>query len=119
MTTSPNSPDSAWVLEAFIRTARASDTGWEAQLNMLRPIAFYDEKTQTWHARLGAIDLAGLEVLQTLFAVARTYGTDVQLAPVPVPAYWDGPVFTTGSDVAALLKGQADRGRPLGQLPLA
>ncbi|MGW0950016.1 hypothetical protein ACWD4O_46900 [Streptomyces sp. NPDC002623] len=33
--------------------------------------------------------------------------------------YWDGPVFTRGPDVAALLEAQADRDRPLGRLPLA
>ncbi|MEU3620190.1 hypothetical protein ABZ725_49155 [Streptomyces sp. NPDC006872] len=119
MTSSPNSRDSAWVLEATIRTARAADPQWQEQLDRLRPIASYDPETQTWCARLGALDLASLQMLQTLFDTARVHGTEVRLTPVAVPAYWDGPAFTRGADVAALLEVQTDRGRPLGQLPLA
>jgi hypothetical protein len=89
------------------------------QLDGLRPIASYDTETQTWHARLGALDLAGVQMLQALFDAARVHGTAVCLTALAVPAYWDGPVFTRGPDVAALLEAQADRGRPLGQLPLA
>jgi len=58
-------------------------------------------------------------MLQALFDAARVHGTEVCLTPVAVLAYWDGPVFTRGPDVAALLEVQADRGRRLGQLPLA
>ncbi|MFD8725273.1 hypothetical protein ACFV2H_46870 [Streptomyces sp. NPDC059629] len=119
MTTSPNSRDDAWVLEATIQTARAADSQWQEQLDRLRTIASYDPETQTWCARLGALDLAGVQMLQTLFDVARVYGTEVCLTPVAVPAYWDGPAFTRGPDVAALLEAQADRDRRLGQLPLA
>ncbi|MFF7887791.1 hypothetical protein ACH40F_40945 [Streptomyces sp. NPDC020794] len=119
MTSSPNSRDSAWVLEATIRTAPAADPQWQEQLIRLRPIASYVPETQTWHARLGALDLAGVTMLQTLFDTARAHGTEVCLTPVVVPAYWDGPVFTREPDVAALLEAQADRGRPLGQLPLS
>jgi hypothetical protein len=36
------------------------------QLDGLRPIASYDTETQTWHARLGALDLAGVQMLQAL-----------------------------------------------------
>ncbi|WP_189317598.1 hypothetical protein [Streptomyces brasiliensis] len=117
--TSPNSPQGVWVLEATIQTAPAADSQWQEQLDRLRQIASYDLETQTWHARLGALDLAGVEMLQALFDAARVHGTEVCLTPVAVPAYWDGPVFTRGPDVAALLEAQADRGRPLGQLPLA
>ncbi|MFJ9589688.1 hypothetical protein [Streptomyces acidicola] len=119
MTSSPNSRDNAWVLEATIRTAPAADPQWQEQLVRLRSVASYDPKTQTWHARLGALDLAGMQMLQTLFDAAYAHGTEVFLTPVVVPAYWDGPVFMRGPDVAALLEAQADRGRPLGQLPLA
>ncbi|MET9083236.1 hypothetical protein ABZX77_15300 [Streptomyces sp. NPDC004237] len=119
MTSSPNSRDSAWVLEAAIQTAPAADLQWQEQLNRLRPIASYEPETQTWHACLGALDLAGLRLLQTLFDAARVHGTGVRLTPVAVPAHWDGPVFTRGPEVAAALEAQADRGRPLGQLPLA
>ncbi|GAP50807.1 hypothetical protein [Streptomyces azureus] len=69
--------------------------------------------------RLGALDLAGVQVLQTLFDAAHIHGTEVRLAPVAVPAYWNGPTFTMDSEVASLLEAQSDRGRPLGQLPLA
>ncbi|MDX2683755.1 hypothetical protein [Streptomyces soliscabiei] len=58
-------------------------------------------------------------MLQILFDTARVHGTEVRLMPVAVPAYWDSPVFTKGPDVAAPLEAQADRRRPLGQLPLA
>lgn len=119
MTPSPNSRDSAWVLKATIRTAPAADPHWQEQLDRLRPIATYDRETQTWHARLGALDLAGVQVLQTLFDAAHIHGTEVRLAPVAVPAYWNGPIFTRDSEVASLVEAQADRGRPLGQLPLA
>ncbi|MGP4088623.1 hypothetical protein [Streptomyces sp. KR55] len=119
MTSSPNSRDSTWVLEATIRTAPTADPQWQEQLGRLRPVASYDPETQTWHARLGALDLAGVQMLQALFDAARVHGTEVRLTPVAAPAYWDGPAFTRGPDVAALLEAQADRGRPLGQLPLA
>lgn len=107
------------MLEATIRTAPAAHSQWQEQLDRLRQIASYDPETQTWHARLGALDLAGVEMLQALFDAARVHGTEVRLTPVAVPAYWDGPFFTRSPDVAALLEAQTDRGRPLGQLPLA
>ncbi|MCX4706977.1 hypothetical protein OG252_00275 [Streptomyces sp. NBC_01352] len=119
MTSSPNSRDSAWLLEATIKAAPAAESQWQEQLDRLRPIAQYDDKTQTWHARLGALDLAGLQRLQALFDAARIHGTEVRLAPVAVPAYWAGPVFTRDPELAALLEEQADRGRALGQLHLA
>ncbi|MEU6258608.1 hypothetical protein [Streptomyces sp. NPDC047043] len=116
MTSSPNSPDNAWVLEATIQTAPAADPQWQEQLDRPRRIASYDPETKTWHARLGALDLAGVQLLQALFDAARVHGTEVHLMPVAVPAY--GPVFMRGLEVAAVLMVQADRGRPLGQLPL-
>jgi hypothetical protein len=119
MTPSLNSHDTAWVLEATIRTAPADDPHWQEQLDRLRPLATYDRETQTWHARLGALNLAGLQVLQTLFDAARIHGTEVRIAPVAVPVYWNGPTFTRDSEVASLLEALADRGRPLGRLPLA
>lgn len=119
MTNSPKSPESAWVLEATIRTASAADAQWQEQLDRLRPIALYDPETQTWHARLGALDVAGVQTLQVLFDAARVHGTEVCLTPMAVPGNWEGPAFTRGPEVAALLEAQADRGRPLGQLPLA
>ncbi|MGP4051215.1 hypothetical protein [Streptomyces sp. 2A115] len=60
-----------------------------------------------------------MQMLQSLFDAARVHGAEVCLTPVAVPAYWDGPVFTRGPDVAALLAAQTDRGRPLDELPLA
>jgi hypothetical protein len=60
-----------------------------------------------------------VQVLQTLFDAARIHGTEVRLAPVAVPVYWNGSTFTRDSEVACLLEALADRGRPLGQLPLA
>ncbi|WP_210582862.1 hypothetical protein [Streptomyces sp. GESEQ-4] len=119
MTTSPYSRDNAWVLEATIRTASAADPQWQEQLDRLRTIAAYDSATQTWRACVGALDLTGVQVLQTLFDAARVHGTEVCLAPVAAPAHWAGPAFTRDPGVAALLEAQADRGRPLGQLPCA
>ncbi|MGW3850289.1 hypothetical protein [Streptomyces fagopyri] len=120
MTTSLHVPEgSCWLLEITITSAQAAKAQWNEQLNKLRPIAGYDESTQTWSAHVGALNLAGLGVLQTLFDAARAYGTEVRLAPVPVPKSWRGPVFTSDSEIAALLRAQADAGRPLGHLALA
>ncbi|QIY68926.1 hypothetical protein HEP84_06645 [Streptomyces sp. RLB1-33] len=44
------------------------------------------------HARLGALDLTGVTMLQALFDTARAHGAEVRLTPVVVPAYWGGPV---------------------------
>ncbi|GGJ63171.1 hypothetical protein [Streptomyces brasiliensis] len=81
MTSSPNSRDSAWVLEATIRTAPVAEPQWQEQLNGLHTIASYDPQTQTWHARLGALNLAGVQMLQALFEAARVHGTDVPSRP--------------------------------------
>ncbi|MFD5952112.1 hypothetical protein ACFWAZ_39920 [Streptomyces collinus] len=118
MTSSPNYSEDAWVLEATIRTAPAANPQWQKQLDRLRGIASYDPETQTWHARLGALDLAGLQLLQALFDTARVHGTEVRLTPGAVPAYWESPAFTREPDVDAPMEAKADRGRPLGQLPL-
>ncbi|MDQ0904213.1 hypothetical protein QFZ22_000198 [Streptomyces canus] len=118
MTNSPNSPDQAWVLKATIWAEPAAAPQWKEQLNRLRPIASFDDTTKTWQARLGVLDLEGLNVLQALLDAASAHGTRVRLEPAPVPECWDGPVFTRGPDVAALLEAQADQGRPLGQLLL-
>ncbi|WP_406375702.1 hypothetical protein OG788_39145 [Streptomyces sp. NBC_00647] len=88
MTTSPTSPDTAWILEATCKAAHGADPDWREQLNMLRPIAGYDPTTQTWRVRLGALDLAGLQVLQALFDAAHKHGTEVHLALVAVPEGW-------------------------------
>ncbi|MFJ5532643.1 hypothetical protein [Streptomyces sp. NPDC093261] len=45
-------------------------------------------ETQTRHARLRALDLAGMQLLQILFDAARVHGAEVRLTPVAVPAYW-------------------------------
>ncbi|MFG2425219.1 hypothetical protein ACGFWD_40205 [Streptomyces sp. NPDC048448] len=120
MTTPPSVPEGAsWILQITITSAQAAKAQWNKQLDMLRPIAGYIEATQTWSAHIGTLNLAGLSTLQTLFDTARTYGTEVRLAPVPVPKSWRGPVFTSDSEIAALLRAEADEGRPLGHLPLA
>ncbi|MEU8975390.1 hypothetical protein AB0D11_40300 [Streptomyces monashensis] len=84
MTSSPNFRNSSWVLEVTIRTAPAADPQWHEQLDRLRTIASYDPKTQTWHARLGAFDLAGVQMLQTLLDAARAHGTEAR----PFPRSW-------------------------------
>ncbi|GHB28900.1 hypothetical protein GCM10010306_021640 [Streptomyces umbrinus] len=118
MTISPNSRENVWVLEATIWAARAAEPHWQEQLNTLGSVAAYDPKTQTWRARLGALDLAGLEMLQILLDAAGTHGTEVRLVPVAVPPQWNGPVFTADSELAAVLEAKADEGRALGQLHL-
>ncbi|PAZ10491.1 hypothetical protein CLM62_40785 [Streptomyces sp. SA15] len=123
MTTSPNSPTGSthWVLQATITTAHADGSRWHEQLDTLRPIATYDPDAQVWRALIGALNRDGLDVLQTLFDVAHTHGTEVRLAPVAVPDFWRGPVFTSDPDLARYLKAQVgatDAARPLGQLPL-
>ncbi|MET9125401.1 hypothetical protein [Streptomyces sp. NPDC004528] len=107
-----------WILQITITAAQAGSR-WNEQLDRLRPIAGYDKSTQTWSAHIGALDLAGLSVLQILFDTAAAYGTQVRIAPIAVPEHWIGPVFTSDSEIAALLRTQADTGRPLGHLPLA
>ncbi|MEU0946898.1 hypothetical protein ABZ379_29785 [Streptomyces canus] len=118
MTSSPNSPGQGWVLRVTIWAAPAADPQWKAQLNQLRPLASFDDTTKTWQASLGSLDLEGLSMLQALLDAASAHGTRVRLEPAAVPERWDGPVFTRGPDVAALLEAQADQVRPLGQLPL-
>ncbi|MFF4121209.1 hypothetical protein [Streptomyces sp. NPDC001714] len=59
-----------------------------------------------------------METLRTLFDAARTFGTEIHLAPAPVPDRWTGPAFTGDADIAALLAAKADEGRRLGELPL-
>jgi len=113
-----NSPDQACLLKVTIWAAPAADPQWKQQLNRLRSIAGFDDTTKTWQARLGALDLEGLTMLQALFDAASAHGTRVRLESAPVPERWDGHAFTRGPDVAALLEAQADQGRPLGQLPM-
>ncbi|MGW3313516.1 hypothetical protein ACWDG9_43905 [Streptomyces sp. NPDC001073] len=107
MTISPNSLDSAWVLEDTIRTAPAADSQWREQLDRLRPIASYAPESQTWRARLGALDLAGVQMLQILFGAASVHGTEVCLAPAAVPEHWEGP--TWGVRTWPLLCGRRSR----------
>jgi hypothetical protein len=106
------------VLQVTIWAAPAAAPQWKEQLNRLRLIASFDDTTKTWQARLGALDLEGLKVLQALLDAASAHGSRVRLEPAPVPEFWDGPVFTREPDVSAVLEAQADQGRPLGQLPL-
>ncbi|MCX4572707.1 hypothetical protein OHB41_05850 [Streptomyces sp. NBC_01571] len=119
-TTPPRIPEgSSWIPHITITSAPAARAQWNKQLDKVRPIAGYDEAARTWSAHTGTLNLAGLGVLQTLFDTARTYGTEVLLAPVPVPKSWRGPDFTSDSEIAALVRAQTDEGRPLGHLPLA
>ncbi|MEU6775937.1 hypothetical protein [Streptomyces sp. NPDC046759] len=53
---------------------------------MLRHVSEYDPAIQTWNTFIGAFDVASIHTLQTLFDAARTFGSDVQLEPAPVPA---------------------------------
>ncbi|QQM46359.1 hypothetical protein [Streptomyces liliifuscus] len=85
--------ENVWVLEATIWAARAAEPHWQEQLNTLRSVAAYDLETQTWRTRLGALDRAGLEMLQILLDAAGRHGTEVRLVPVVVPPQWNGPVF--------------------------
>ncbi|MFJ3310844.1 hypothetical protein ACIPSA_49515 [Streptomyces sp. NPDC086549] len=79
----------------------------------------YDSTTHTWSTCIGALDLASVHKLQVLFDAARSFGTDIQLEPSPASAAWQGPSFTSDSEVAAILIAQPDKDRPLGQLPVA
>ncbi|MFD8724834.1 hypothetical protein ACFV2H_44545 [Streptomyces sp. NPDC059629] len=60
-----------------------------------------------------------MEALQTLFDVARIFGTEIHLAPVPVPDWWTGPAFAGDAEIAAFLAAKADDGQQLGELSLA
>ncbi|MFH8701876.1 hypothetical protein [Streptomyces chartreusis] len=119
MTVLPNSrPSEPWLLDITIQAAHADETRWNQQLAVLRSVSTYDPGTQTWSTRIGVLDLTTLSTLQTLFDVARTFGTEIHIEPVPVPNGWPGPSFPSGDDVAALLSTKADERRPLGQLPI-
>ncbi|MGW7426977.1 hypothetical protein ACWGJB_44540 [Streptomyces sp. NPDC054813] len=80
-------------------------------------MASYDSGTQTWSYWIGALGLATVETLQTLFDAARTFGTEIHLAPAPVPDWWTGPAFTGDPDIAALLAAKADDGGSLANCP--
>ncbi|MFF7048190.1 hypothetical protein ACFY94_07480 [Streptomyces griseorubiginosus] len=43
MTSSPNFPSHGWVLKVTISAAPAAAPQWKAQLNRLRPIAWFDD----------------------------------------------------------------------------
>lgn len=79
-------------------------------------MATYDRATQTWTTRIGTLDLTTLGKLQTLFDAARRFGTEIHIAPAPVPTGW--AAFGSDAEVAALLTAKADKRRPLGQLPI-
>ncbi|GAX58902.1 hypothetical protein [Streptomyces olivochromogenes] len=106
-----------WLLQITIQAARADDTRWREQLAALRSVSSYDPDTQTWSTFIGALNLTAVRTLQALFDVARSFGADIQLEAAPAPASWQGPSFTSDSEVAALFTAQADKGRPLGQHP--
>ncbi|WEO93060.1 hypothetical protein A6P39_002660 [Streptomyces sp. FXJ1.172] len=119
MTPSPRSiATTPWVLEITIAAARAADEQWDEQRNKLRSLAQYDPKTHTWWTRIGALDLAGIERLQSLLDVARIYGTHVTLTPVKVPSNWPGPVFTDNAEIANIVNAHHDENRAIGELPL-
>ncbi|MFF8946732.1 hypothetical protein ACF1A5_31640 [Streptomyces sp. NPDC014864] len=111
-------PNDRWLLHLTIWAARADDTRWQEQLAALREVSAYDPATQTWSTFIGALDLASVHTLQTLFDAARSFGTGIQLEPAPVPATWPGPSFASDTAVAAVLTARAHKGRPLGQLPI-
>jgi hypothetical protein len=113
----PNHGD-RWLLHITIQAARADDSRWQEQLAVLRLVSSYDPTTQTWNTFIGALDLTSVHTLQTLFDAARSFGSEVQLEPAPFPPTWQGTSFTSDTEVAALLAAQADKGRPLGQLPV-
>jgi hypothetical protein len=84
----------------------------------LRSVASYDGDTQIWTTWIGTRNRPSVATLQTLFAAARRYGTDVRLEHAPAPAWWTGPVFTADAEVTVLLVTKADEGRRLGELPV-
>ncbi|MET8957481.1 hypothetical protein [Streptomyces sp. NPDC004533] len=112
-------PSGRWLLQVTIRAACADDTRWHEQLAVLRSVSSYDPATQTWSTFIGVLDLASVHALQSLFDASRSFGTNIQLEPASVPATWQGPSFTSDSGMAVLFKVQAEKERPLGQLPLA
>ncbi|MGV9350195.1 hypothetical protein ACWDSD_36595 [Streptomyces spiralis] len=112
-------PGNRWLLQITIRAARAEESRWREQLAVLRPVSAYDSATQTRSIFVGSFDVASVQTLQTLCDAARSFGTDIQLQPAPVPAVWSGPSFAGDAEVAALLTADVDKGRPLGQLPTA
>ncbi|MGW4784967.1 hypothetical protein [Streptomyces sp. NPDC004230] len=119
MTASSPSSVRSWVLEIAVTAAPATDARWHRQLDQIRPLATYQPATRTWCTLIGALDLVGIGVLQSLFDVSHAFGTQVRLTPVAAPAQWSGPVFTGDTEIVTLLNTDTDHGRALGHLPMA
>ncbi|MCX5559487.1 hypothetical protein [Streptomyces sp. NBC_00038] len=119
MTSNPRLNTVRWLLEVTAAAAPADPAAFEAQRQLLRSVAQFDTASQTWWARIGALDARALEVLQHLYEAAKRFGTEVRVQAIAAPATWNGPCFTDPGELAAVAAAQADRGRLLGQLPVS
>ena len=119
MTSTPDPNPVRWLLEVTAAAAPADLAAFEAQRQLLRSAAQYDQVSRTWWAYLGVLDVRALDVLQRLYEAARRFGTEVTVRAIVAPDAWKGPCFTVAGELAALASAQADRGRSLGQLPIS
>ncbi|WP_210582090.1 hypothetical protein [Streptomyces sp. GESEQ-4] len=119
MTSTPHSNSVRWLLEVTAAAAPAGLAAFEEQRQLLRSVAQFDQASRTWWARIGALDVRALEVLQRLYEAAQRFGTAVRVEAVAAPDAWNGPCFTDAGELASLAAAQAERGRLLGQLSCA
>ncbi|MFF1713171.1 hypothetical protein [Streptomyces sp. NPDC058268] len=116
MTSIPRAVPPGWVLRVSASSAPADSTSFEQQLQLLRSVAGFDPDARIWTAWIGQLDVRALEILQQMYDAASRFGTEIFLDPVAAPPTWQGPTFTTDSDLAALVDVRANRNRALGQL---
>lgn len=119
MTSTPNSNSVRWLLEVTAAAAPAGPASFEQQRQLLRSVAQFDQVSKTWRARIGALDIRALRILEHLFEAARRFGTEVGVQAITAPDTWDGPCFNDAGELADLVTAHADRGRPLGQLHIS
>jgi len=118
MTSTFLSNSTRWLLEVTVAAAPADPAAFEEQRQLLRSVAQFDPGSKTWWTRIGVLDVRALHVLQCLYEAARRFGTEVCVQVIAAPDAWAGPCFTDAGELADLAAARADRGRPLGQLPV-
>ncbi|MFF4787875.1 hypothetical protein ACFY3E_41990 [Streptomyces griseorubiginosus] len=116
MTSTTPSNSVRWLLEVTTAAAPADPASFEQQRQLLRSVAQFDQASKTWWARIGALDIRALRILERLFETARRFGTEVGVQAIAAPDAWDGPCFNDAGELADLVAAHEDRGRPLGQL---
>ncbi|MER5227797.1 hypothetical protein [Streptomyces flaveus] len=119
MTSIPHPNSARWLLEVTAASASADPTAFQEQRHLLCSVAGFDPASRTWFVRIGVLDIRALEILQRLYEAAQRFGAEVRVQAIVAPDTWKGPCFTDVGELATLAAAQADRSRPLGQLPVS